>query len=615
MFFFTYLRRELTRRKGRTFLTVAGLAIGVTLVVAITAVSGGLDAAQSRVLNPLASVGTDLLVTRPVQATSTSGTGSGTAGANGSSAPNGGGFQFGGGGGGGGGLGGLSPQDQQALISENASVLTDLSKLGKPGDHFVHDFFLPATQLTFPSDQTAAVAKLPGVAAVSEGLTLLAQHQEGTVPQIVAEIQTGGEQIQVDQQITPPTPQEEAKIQACIAAAQAKAGTSGGTTGSSGSRTGGQTGTTAGTGTTGGTGGIGEAGPGAGGGERGFGGALRQCLPDRFQRFRGSVTTPQRTLRQVLNPPQTDIQSATYTIAGVDPAHADLGLLTPAQVTSGAFLSPAAGTHEAVLADAYASRKNLKVGDKLTLNGTEFTVVGLAQPPLGGQAADVYVSLENLRSLSNRAGRANVLLVRAQKAADVAALAKSIEVAFPGATVTSAKELAANISGSLVDAGNLARRLGGVLAIVVMISAFLVAALLTLSSVNKRVRELGTLKAIGWRQGLVVRQVVAESAVQGLIGGVLGAGLGVGAAALATHLAPALKATAAAASGPATGFFGLGQVATGPISRTIPLSAPVHGGLVAAALGLAILGGLLAGTAGALRAARLRPADALRELG
>ena len=43
MFFFNYLRRELTRRAGRTFLTVAGLAVGVTLVVAITAVSGGLD--------------------------------------------------------------------------------------------------------------------------------------------------------------------------------------------------------------------------------------------------------------------------------------------------------------------------------------------------------------------------------------------------------------------------------------------------------------------------------------------------------------------------------------------------------------------------------------------
>jgi putative ABC transport system permease protein len=326
------------------------------------------------------------------------------------------------------------------------------------------------------------------------------------------------------------------------------------------------------------------------------------------------VTTPQRTLRQILNPPQTDIQSATYTIAGVNPATPGLGLLTPAQVTQGAFLSGRDGAHEAVLAEAYAQRKGLKPGTTLTLNDTTYTVVGLAQPPLGGQAADVYLSLEDLRALSNRSGRANVLLVRAEKAADVAALTAKIQAAFPGATVTSAKQLAEGISGSLVDAAKLANRLGRVLAAVVLIAAFLVAALLTLSSVNKRVRELGTLKAIGWRQALVVRQVVGESVVQGVLGGLLGAAAGVGAAALAARLVPALKASAAAASTSGS-FFGLGQVAAGPTSTTIPLSAPVHASVLLAGVGLAVLGGLLAGGAGALRAARLRPADALRELG
>ena len=39
--------------------------------------------------------------------------------------------------------------------------------------------------------------------------------------------------------------------------------------------------------------------------------------------------------------------------------------------------------------------------------------------------------------------------------------------------------------------------------------------LLTLSSVAKRTKELGTLKAIGWPQSKVVRQVSGESLVQG----------------------------------------------------------------------------------------------------
>ncbi|MGH2801942.1 MAG: ABC transporter permease, partial [Thermoleophilaceae bacterium] len=47
-------------------------------------------------------------------------------------------------------------------------------------------------------------------------------------------------------------------------------------------------------------------------------------------------------------------------------------------------------------------------------------------------------------------------------------------------------------------------------------------------------------------------------------------------------------------------------------SAEVVLGAPVDPGLVALAIGLAIVGGLLAGAAGGLRAARLRPADALR---
>ena len=101
-------------------------------------------------------------------------------------------------------------------MQANQSVITDLSKLGKPGDHFVHDFFLPGTQLTFPQSTAAQIAKVAGVASVSSGLVLAAVHQEGTVPKIVAKIKTGGDQIQVNRRLTPPTPAEFQKMQACL---------------------------------------------------------------------------------------------------------------------------------------------------------------------------------------------------------------------------------------------------------------------------------------------------------------------------------------------------------------------------------------------------------------
>jgi putative ABC transport system permease protein len=559
VFYLAYLRNELVRRKARTILTVLGLALGVALVIAISALSRGLDEAQKTALDPLAGIGTDLTITLAPQE------------------------------GGGPGFGGA-----RQLVAANQSVLTDLSKLGKPGEHFVHDFFLPGTQLTFQQNEAQQIAQLPGVAQVAQGLTLLAVHQEGKVPKIVARFQTGGQRIDIDRQLKPPTAAELAQIQACFG----RAGVGGGQNAP------GQGGAGQGGGAFGGLGG-GQA-QGRGGGL----GAARACLPERFRRFRETIVTPRETLQQVLDPPQTDISSEPYTIAGVDPKRSDIGLVTPAQVTSGRFLARAGG-REALLSASYASRKKLKVGSTLELNGNRFEVVGFVQPPLGGQSADVYLPLSQLQALAGQKGMANVVLVRATSSADVAAVQAAIEKSVPGAQVASAKQVADRITGSLVDAANLSHSLGLALSAVAAAAAFLLAALLTLSSVGKRVRELGTLKALGWSQRVVVRQVVGESLVQGIAGGLLGIGLGIGGALALDAYGPTLTASSAAAG--SEGLFGLGEVAR-LATNEIQLTAPVPMSLVAIGLGLALLGGLLAGAAGAARVARLRPADALRQV-
>jgi putative ABC transport system permease protein len=184
--------------------------------------------------------------------------------------------------------------------------------------------------------------------------------------------------------------------------------------------------------------------------------------------------------------------------------------------------------------------------------------------------------------------------------------------------VTTAEDLADRVSGTLVDAKNVAGTLGSALMIVGLLSAFLIASLLTLSSVTKRIRELGTLKALGWPQRLVVRQVTGESLLQGLLGGALGVVLGIGGALLVGALAPTLEATVGADEGsPGAGprFIGpFGQGAVEAASTDVTLDAPVSIGLVLAAVGLALLGGLVAGAVGSVRAARLRPADALRHI-
>jgi putative ABC transport system permease protein len=281
---------------------------------------------------------------------------------------------------------------------------------------------------------------------------------------------------------------------------------------------------------------------------------------------------------------------------------------------------------EAVVNDSYAKRKGISVGEKLTLGGKSFTVVGLAHSPLGGQASDVYIKLAQLQKMSDREGRVNTVQVRADSADDVAAAEKAIKGTLSGASVTTAADLADRVGGSLKDAKNLSSKLGTALTIVALVAAFLIASLLTLSSVTKRIRELGTLKALGWPGRSVVRQVTGESVMQGALGGVLGALIGIGGAALVSALAPTLEATVAApqraAGGPGQGpggggaVFGLGRAGDSVTSGTekIQLDAPIDVRLIALAIGLALLGGLIAGSAGGLRASRLRPADALRHI-
>jgi ABC-type antimicrobial peptide transport system permease subunit len=302
----------------------------------------------------------------------------------------------------------------------------------------------------------------------------------------------------------------------------------------------------------------------------------------------------------------------TLTVSGVDVRKPRLAMVTPDQITRGRYLSesPKPARGEAVVDVGYARQNGIGVGGEVSVAGEEFGVVGLASAPLGGDASNAYVELGRLQELSDREGRVNGIQVRAGSSEVVAGLADRIERRIEGAEVVTAADLADRVGGSLDDADNLSSKLGTALAIVALLAAFLIATFLTLSSVQKRIRELGTLKALGWRQRLVVRQVSGESLVQGALGGLLGVAIGIGGAAIIDAIGPTLEASVEDQSNGGFGPFGQGNVAAG--STDVVLGAPVDVGLLVLAVGLALLGGLLAGAAGGLRAARLRPAEALR---
>ena len=315
--------------------------------------------------------------------------------------------------------------------------------------------------------------------------------------------------------------------------------------------------------------------------------------------------------------PPDNIDVTSISVSGVDQTVKELGAITPGQIAQGRYFG-SGDARQAILNESYGSREGLGIGDTIELAGETFSVIGIAETPLGGQSSDAYVKLSQLQELSDRKGRVNTVYVRAESADDVASVAALIEKTIDGASVTTASDLAERVSGTLVDAKNLAGKLGTALMAVGLLAAFLIASLLTLSSVTKRIRELGTLKALGWSQRLVVRQVTGESLLQGLLGGAVGVLLGLAGAAAITAFAPSLQATVSSAAGQGPSFFpGPGPFGQGAVEETaseVALGAPVSLALVLAAVGLALFGGLVAGAVGSLRASRLRPADALRHI-
>jgi ABC-type antimicrobial peptide transport system permease subunit len=607
-----YATNELRRRRSRTVLTALGLAAGVSLVMGIVGVSEGLDQAQAKVLSPLTSVGTDILVTRTVGATtptkagaSPSPTPAPPAQGGGAQRGQGGGF-FGGGPGGppGGGaasaLSSLNDADTTALLNENSSVVTDLAKLGKPGTTFTKDFFLPGTLLTFPDTAVSQVESVAGVKSVVGGLSLLAQHETGTVPNIVASVKTGGETLTSTVRPAALTEAEQTAVRSCIQK-NGGFGNDGPGNASPGPRPS-----------------DGGGGGGGGGGRRslgGFGGgAFEKCLPARFQEYNAQVTTPLRTITQIVNPPTTDTTSQSYTVAGVDPTSPDAGLVTRAQVASGSWFS-ATPASEVLVNTAYASKKSVAVGASLPINGTSYKVVGLVNPTLTGNTADIYFSLSTLQTEASKSGRINEILVRADSASQVDKVAADIRTLLPGAQVVTTKSLADNVTGSLHNAQQVASRLGGALALIVLIAAFVIAVLLTLSSVAKRVREIGTLRALGWSRGRVVGQIVSETLGIGLIGGVIGIGLGYLVSAAAQAFSPALSATTTGVGSASSVAALFNQAAPTAVSTSVKLSAPISATTIALGMACALVGGLIAGTLGGWRAARLAPSVALRDLG
>jgi putative ABC transport system permease protein len=362
-------------------------------------------------------------------------------------------------------------------------------------------------------------------------------------------------------------------------------------------------------------GGFGGGGGGSGGGGRGgvgaggFAGGGSSAGGSGSQNFRASFT------------------ANSFTVNGVDLSAGELGPLSSGKLSSGrTFTTSDASSGVAVIDASYAAQNKLKVGSTVAIGNsagtsTNFKVIGIVSEPAGDNPADVYIPLAVAQKLSGLRGDVNTIYVAASSSSTIGTVSSEISRALPGDTVTTSAGLANEVTGSLSSASSLANNLGRWLAVAVLISAFLLASLLTMAAVSRRVREFGTLKALGWTSHRIVGQVLGEAVAVGIIGGAIGVGLGLAGAELVTRMSPPLTAMVGPVTGSATpggarqfGFGAFRNADPAAHAVAVHLTASVSTGVIVLAVLLAVAGGIVAGIFGGWRAARLRPADALSKV-
>ena len=484
--FFTYLRRELRRRRKAALVVASGLALGIALVIIVSSVSSGMSKAQDKVLESLYGLGTDMTVTKAAAAS-----GSGT------QRPR---FEF-----------DAKDNDDDAKQSSDRVMVQGFQ--------------------TLSATTVDKVGTQDGVADAVGGLSLTVLKVDGQFKR--GEFKQNG---------------------------------------------------TAGTG-----------GPGG----------------------RGGSTQPQGEVRG--GGASFDVNS--YTVYGTDVTKQDLGPLTSSKITKGrAFKATETDAKVAVVDASYAKEKKLAVGKTVTVSGTKYKIVGVSTADSGDAAANLYIPLKQAQTLADSKNKVTTVYVKAADSQQIDHVKSAIQKNISGTTVTTSADLADTVSGSLSTASDLASSVGKWLSIAVLVAAFLVAGLLTSSAVSRRVREFGTLKALGWKSGRVTRQVVGEALVNGLMGGALGIAVGLAGAYVVTAISPTLTAQLGGSGGGGgggmlggPGMAGNGRQAAAK-SLDIALTAPVSLSIILIAVALAVAGGLIAGAFGGWRASRLRPADALRRV-
>jgi len=240
---------------------------------------------------------------------------------------------------------------------------------------------------------------------------------------------------------------------------------------------------------------------------------------------------------------------------------------------------PVTGPGQIAIGRRGADALKRRVDDTLRINGAPYRIVGIFETGQGMEESGGVVTLEDAQSIAQKERKVSLFQIGLRPNADIDAVIARIKLLDKAVTATTASGYAASQQWTT----SLQGFAWGVSAIAILIGGLGMMSAMVMS-VLERTREIGTLRAVGWSRGRVLRMIMGESIALSLIGGIAGVFLGIALAWLAGKV-------------PGVGAF---------LEGSLNLSIIVQG--LVTALGLGLIGGIYP----AWTAANLQPVEALR---
>jgi ABC-type antimicrobial peptide transport system permease subunit len=178
-----------------------------------------------------------------------------------------------------------------------------------------------------------------------------------------------------------------------------------------------------------------------------------------------------------------------------------------------------------------ADAQNIQVGESITLREQRFRVVGIYETSVAAYELGGVVTLRDAQTFMGKPRKVTFFMVDLFDPNQADSIAATINAEYP--------EVHASLSGDfaqqLPDMQNSFAMSNGIATLAIFIGGVGVMNTM-LMAVLERTREVGTLRALGWRRRAILWLILRESVVLSVIGGVVGVLIALGLAALLSSI-------------------------------------------------------------------------------